>query len=913
MDIGSIITAVFLVFIALAALIGYGKGKKYVWQYTLTRLVINVLAVMIAIPLTRYISKTIVEAVFTTVLAGELDSSGSIMNNLTVALDVAKTLAAMMIGLFLFFFVRLVVKFILKFFKYAIFRLIVSISEFVSTKMFKKKDKKAENAEATEDAEVSEIDVDENGDTVNTAEFEAESENEEPVVVESVVAPTKTKKPKKKEGCYALKPQLASILIGIFGCIFGVVVVFAPFTGLIGLADDALNVVTTAMSDEIADDEDMANALDIATGITGNFSVKFSNAYGGKIIFNRLTTYKVNDTKIKLKNEVNLVTTIAGSAMTITNEDSSKNDKIDAVEDIMDAFDKSSIIPLILADLVNQAAEAIENDEEFMGIINADNDEGNGDDYYGDGYGNPENDDDDDMGDAMSEKLISELVSSFKGCTPESIKADIRTVGNIIVIFIDHDAITLITENPEDILSARGLITDLLTAFFDNDRLSSLVSTFVELGIEILETQLGMTETLEESYAKMKAELVAIDFYNTTSTDNVKNVANIFYNYGIDITDEGAEAVTMALYQGYNTYFGINLDNVLSSVAVNGKNAPVNLSTLEGFEAESLLITKKEIVITHKDSVSNPKNEAQCIADALFAITDLTNSMSDGDEMEISAILGTVGKILDSLANTEIVGKDVVDKLLLVMFQSEELGANLPMNTVQITNFVNSLIASSGKNGYTAVMSGIGDMVDALSKLSDAEDIDSVEALTGVLETITPETAEALKYFATTDFVGELGVEGESAEGVANVLGTLFDELATAKDADGLNLSDEEYKAEASKISNLLDVTMSISDGSSDGSDISFGDFVDSVMDSKILTNTVINSVCDENGVVTNKDPLNTGMELDEEDEQELIDSLQEKLDANPSEANEQLVVAIAAYMNVDVYVDGNGTIKPLN
>ena len=1053
-NISLIITAVFLTFIALAALIGYGKGKKYVWQYTLTRLIINVLAVAIAIPVTRILSMKIVDSVFETLLAGELDSEGSIFNNLTIAVDIAKTLAAMMIGLFLFFFVRLVVKFFLKFFKYTIFSLINSLSDLICKKGSKNGQKsakaaknnsakpefnvslvtapaankaykfcfrdgkknnvtsyfldgnlykgnngqhatvidpataanvyivpteanseycylKVENANGVKyinvicdangnvnaflgDTSVTEyiydgnlgtlitvvndetyvlaadksdafvyaetaanaanipyvrfVEVERNPDAVSTEEFA--TDDGDAVIVESI-QPRKNKKPRKKDGCYALKPQLASILIGIFGCIFGVVVVFAPFTGLIGLVNNTLTTVTTAMGEDTIDDEETLEMLEMVTDITGNFSVKFSNFYGGKLIFNRLTTYKVNDTKIKLKNEVNLVTTIAGSGMTIINEDSDKNAKKDAVEDILDAFDKSSIIPLILADIVNQAATAIENGDEFMGIINADNDDdrNNGDDYYDDYYGDdyygkPETDDDDeDTGDAMSEMLISEIVSSFKGCTPDSIKEDVRTVGNIVIIFIEHDAITTLTDDPEGILKAKDLITDLLEAFFDNDRISSLVSTFVEFGIGMLEDQLGMTETLEEPYAKMKAELMAID-QSYSAEDNTKLVADIFYKYGIDITDDGARSVALKLKQSTNIYTGsVNMETVLSSVAVNGKNTPVNLSTLAGFEAESLLITKSEIVITHKNSVSNPKKEAQNIAGALFAITDLTGSMEDGDELQVSAILSTVGEILDRLADTEIVGKDVVDKLLLVMFQSEELGENLPMNTVQITNFVNSLIASSGKNGYAAVMGGIGDMVDALSKLSESEDIDSVEALGDVLETITPETAEALKYFATTDFVGDLGVEDESAEGVANVLGTLFDELATTE------LTGDAYKEEARKVADLLDVTMSISDGSSDGSDVSFEDFVGSVMDSQILTNTVINSVCDDNGNVTNKDPLNTGMELDADDKQELVDSLQTKLNENKTEANKKLVVAIAAYMNVDVHVTSDGTI----
>ena len=54
----------YFVTIGLAILFGYLKGKKYSWQYTLTRLIINISAVLIAIPLTRVIARSIANSLF---------------------------------------------------------------------------------------------------------------------------------------------------------------------------------------------------------------------------------------------------------------------------------------------------------------------------------------------------------------------------------------------------------------------------------------------------------------------------------------------------------------------------------------------------------------------------------------------------------------------------------------------------------------------------------------------------------------------------------------------------------------------------------------------------------------------------------------------------------------------------------
>ncbi len=904
MNLGFIITAGFAVIVAIATLVGYSKGKKYVWQYTLTRLIINVLAVVIALPLTRFVSLRAVGSILTKAPLDSMGDAVSILtSDLTVAMGVVEALLAMVLGLVFFLFIRIIVKAVLKLFKYFIFAVISLVSDSIGGALRKRNAPISELSEGETTDEATKENAGEVKDGISDnitlltdGESEAKDGTPESIALVTDGASELTdegeisierERRRGREGCFALKPQLASILIGIIGCIFGVVVVFAPFTGAIALADEALALI----GENIEEGDEDYESYTLARSVTDSLPVRLSNSFGGKLIFNRLTTYNVNGTKIKLASEAELATAIAGSVNTITDENAEKEAQKGAVADVINAFERSAVIPLVLSDVLDQLALSIDGDGKLAEAV-------------GLKVGDSEN---------LSGKLTVELLHTFKGCTPDSIKQDARTLADIVLIVIDHEAVSSI-EKPNELLSNRALVEELLTVFFENDRFSSVASTIVEMGIGMLESELGMTDTLESAHGDMLNELGAI---NTNATDGeiTKEVTDILTSYGIDVTDEGAHKVAEAL-----KYYGPQ--NALLKVEVKGEDAPVNIASPGGFESVSLLITKNEIKISHKDSIKDPAHEAHLIAEALYAITDLTASLNG--EVSISAVLSTIGKLLDNLSETEMVGKGVVDKLVVVMFQSEKVTGSLPLNTVEATKFVDSLVSGSegeGK-GYETVMGGIADMVDVLGNLSSTESADDpIEAVTETLKNITPESAEALKHFATTDFVKDIGVGEESSEGVANVLGNLFDELATAKDEDGLGLSDEEYAEEAEKISNLLDVTMSITDGTSDTSDVAIESYVNDVMDSKILTNTIINSVYDEEGNLKN-DPLNTEIELSGDEKTELGDSLNQKLSeitnaeyeseeekAEKLAETEKLIIAIGAYINTEVTIE-NGEVK---
>lgn len=897
--IGLIISAVLFSLIALAVLVGCIKGSKYVWQYSLSRLIINLIAVIIAIPVTKFVSKLIAKYVINMIpLEAEGFSVSSLLGEILIVL------MAMILGLFLFCAVRLIIKFILKFFAPAIARLLLSITE----------SKKGEDGE-TDDA------------ISDTEEIEERPH----------------KKHSKREGCYATKAQPVSILISVVGCVLGVVVLFAPFTGLAGMINNTLEDAQPMLAEVAEDEEDVVEIYNMATEATGCAGIKFANACGGKLIYNGLTSYKTEGIKMKLKNELNLLATIADSISIVLDETAEKQEKTGAINNILDAFDDSAIIPIVLSNAVNAAAEAIENGEEFMGITTDTSAENQNE--------TPE----------IGDRLVVALVDTFKGCTPVTIKEDVRTLGSFVVIFIEHDAIDKIKDDPEKLLGEDALIEELLGEFLANDRLSSLVSFCLEIGMEALYEALGVADTLEEPHQNLQTELgniqdqipgdltvspVSNSSSNTdkkvyeikTEKDLKKYIRQVFNANGIDITDAGVNEVASKLVSK------APVTDALKNVEVKAKGAggeakSVDLNSLETFENTSLLLTKKDIQISHKTGITDPKKEAKLLASTLSTISKITEKLDGEDENKVTAVLEVAGELLDNLANTELIGKDTVDNLVVVVFQSEMATETLGGNVVAVTNAVNSMFGESGNNAdgadstkYKDAMSNVAGMVDTMTGLADSENQDPeaiIEKLAETLKGMSSETAMATKHImGNSEFVEKLGIPAENADGVASLIGNLFDNIATARkpvSEGGLGLSQAEYDEETGFIADLLKTMIDSSENDEEPGEDKMQSYYKNALDSKIITHTITSSVLDNNGNVKTLNPFNIDTDFDGEDEKDFVEGLNEQLTERIAEINEStdiadkdtakkdavdLAVAVAAFLGVTTTHDyANGSV----
>ena len=92
---------------------------------------------------------------------------------------------------------------------------------------------------------------------------------------------------------------------------------------------------------------------------------------------------------------------------------------------------------------------------------------------------------------------------------------------------------------------------------------------------------------------------------------------------------------------------------------------------------------------------------------------------------------------------------------------------------------------------------------------------------------------------------------------------------------------------------------------------ISAGDYIDRIASSEVVSNTIVDTVYDDEGNVT-VDPLGTSISLSEAEQAEILDAINAYLETATDEEREEVerqMIAAAALINMNVQVDGSGAI----
>ncbi len=907
MDLALIISLVFFLFVALAALRGWRKGRKKSWQSSLVRFLVILISAIISIFVAKKIASTVTDVLFEKLAAGSLpEELIAIFEDLPSAPAIILTVVAMIVAPILFYPVNFIIKLILKIFSPIFVKLITKLTNvIVSKRQAKAAAEEAEaEAPAVSDAKTEElaaadesadgeqnayVDVafDDNGTETSLSEDGTPEADVNLTEESDEVKPKKQKKQKKARKAHRTYDADSSgacgrgfgIAFGILAGVLGVFVFFAPIMGALGLVGMIEETIANAGVSEL---EEAKPALDAVDSATHNAAVGTVNALGGRLIFNSLTTFRVNGEKITLAKEAELVCTVAKTAMTVSDEAKTAEEKSAALKDVLPAFDKSGIIPVLLSEFLSGASTAWEAGEDFCGVSLP----------VEDG--------------AMSDLLI-EAISLFKDSTPTTVKEDAATIINIVSVVIRNDLIGNMPEDPMTLLGNKTLISDLFYEVFENDRLNVLVSSLVNTGIEMMTAAIGVPENLDEVHAKFITEISASR--TAANADELRAAYGaIFKKYGINITDKALSDFATSMISAYGlevpSIDSTELENLLSSVKINkdGEDKTVNLSDKTAFSENTLLVTTEMIEAAHGTPGKDSRAEADALADVFASVPEVTTLFS-GENVVIADTVKALGKILDKFAACGNIGKACVDNLIVALLQSEVVYDAIAMDKVTATHFANSVVSGTGDGKtYEQIMGDIANVINTMTDVTDSDEFDS-EKVESVLMTLTPETATALKHVVNGALVDQIGMSGGNSEGVSNILSSVFDNIATAK-RDGMD--DATYETEVKKVSDLLNTTMTITDDSEKSIDVET--YVNSAMDSVIVSDALADNVYGEDGSVT-LDPLGNGTNLDDTEKASLLETLQENIDnaeASDKERTERNAVAVAAYLNVPVeVVDG--------
>ncbi len=853
---GLVFSLAFLVVALLFMLVGALRGKKTAWQLSVTRIALSVISAIIAAFVSSLIAWHGIGAALGALFSSVPQIEG-IMSELPSGKGIITALAAMIVAPLLFVLVYTIIRLIAKIFTKLIARPFLKLTT---------PEKKAEVVEVEKERELSaeEKAAEEIYASVpETSEDPMAKYMNEFVGENAEAEDSKKAKKKKKKLMFKLeKNSWIGALCGALCSLVSLCILMVPMVGTLGVVGDmaSLPLQTMAASDESGMMTTVADVVDGASNNAGTVTVKL---LGGGLLYDVMTTYDIGETKVTLRKEAEFVKTAANAVIAATDKEATKESKVDGIREIAVAFEKSDMVPTLVAELTKAAASDWKEGNDFHGIELPS------------------------MGESFDPLMMS-LVEAFSESGKETIKDDVATIVEIMVVLMENDALESFSSNPMVMLSKEETTAKILENLLKNPRLDVMVDGISDFGVSVLMSAVGATEDVAPLYAEFKTEVQNV--YGETAEDLSAAYAKVFDKYGLKVSEELCASAAQTKLGG---------GSILSWVE---KNVVAD----EADYVNKTVIVSVNMITEGKAEVQNAEAEAKLLARTYAQAYELMNKMTEST-FGINDMVAEMGPVLDSFAHTESIGPVKTAYILKAMLESETVHDKIGFSVMEAANSADSISKNAATKSYAKMLNSLMLAIDVVEAASDPN-VNTNEAVEKMLADLTPESAEVLKTISTPDVMKNYGVPEKSAKPTSELMSDTFGNLADAKDN---GMSDEEYAKESAAVSNMMSVAMSSKGGAVFGEQSSTGitsdQFVDDIMNSTVMSDTLVEKVYGD-GDEPKVDPLASGRKMSEAENTSFMNSLNNKWNASDkSESTKKEIVAIAAVMNVKVNVTESG------
>ena len=855
MDYSMLITSILFAFLAIALGVGVFKGYRQPWQKTVTRIAAVFLAFLTAIGVAKEIAKSVASFAFEMVKSNvSAEMFAEITKSLPSLEKIVGALCCIVLAPIIYVIPLILFRIIYAIIGHFVVKAIIGENDLLD----EDEDEEAAEEEAAPAAAVEANEDDDSEEIVSTG---------------------------------SIGEKILGMALGALCGLLIFVVSWAPLTGAIGLIGDLSDTLKTQTQD-IAELEEIYEIID---PITDSAAVKFTNAMGGEAIFNSLTTARANGVKIQLRTEIDCIIAIVKNIDVFTDGDEFTDEKIITIANIVtDIFDNSTILPMLASEFITGAANAWSNGEAFCGVtlpIDFENAELKG--------------------------FILDTIAGFKDSSVDTVRQDVHTIVNIAVILVENDVLDTLEEGDAmELLKDTKVMRPLLIEIFKNPHTAAIVDNTLDFAIHFFASSvLNANDNLDDLYVTLVGDLAEIK-----ASENEKDITNdikaAFSKVGISLTKESAEALKDKFIATFGEDLSkISVDGVKSLLS--GNDITITLSdktttTLKikdnaSIVKHTVLITVDALKSTHS-GITNIEKEVDTLVKTIASLPELADAMN-GDNQDLGVFMQNIGGILDDISASQLIGRDCTNNLIILIFQSDLISDVLPIDTVSITNAAKTIINGAANKSYKVVMAELGKTVDALMSFTDSNnaDIKDTETLNNLLTTITPESAEIIENMISEELVSDLGIDEESASAMTNILSSTLNKIAVTEG--------DKKSEEVEKITNVISTTIDMTTNGGENVDITMTDYVGDILDSSVLTETIVEHTYDENGELKDN-ALNTNytyVPADDEEKAELEATLTEKLAASENkEDTEKAIQAIGSMINVQfVIVDGVVTLVP--
>lgn len=466
---GIIFSAAFCIVAGLAILCGALKGRKYKWQYSLSRLIVVVISVVASAILASVISNAIIGMVVVMLLDGGVLNNvaginlGELVNSLESGVLTVKALGSMIVSPMLFIPIFILIKAILNLFVKLITLGILAITS------------KGEDGEERKEGKK----------YIERKHYK-----------------------KKHEKLIAHYPNFFGGLLGALCSVFMLCAFLCTFTGSIAAIDGLAPVATAALAEDEEYGPIVTVAVDVIDGAANNVGTTAVTLTGGKLFYGMMTTASVDGEMTNLNRESELFAAVVNAVGSAVAEGAESHETAEAIRDISPAFDRCVVTRTLISEVCSEAGEDWKAGNTFCGIKRP-------------SFG------------ANMQPLTDALIEIFATSDKENIKSDVKTIIDAAAVLADRGLVSRIveTKNPMVILSDETATAELIDAFLEDERFDPMVDGIADFGITIMLSKVETPATREQLFEGFVSNFVAIEGEDAIALE--KTYANLLDDYGI--------------------------------------------------------------------------------------------------------------------------------------------------------------------------------------------------------------------------------------------------------------------------------------------------------------------------------------------------------------------------------------------
>lgn len=662
------------------------------------------------------------------------------------------------------------------------------------------------------------------------------------------------------------KNPVGKLLGGVCGLVlFGILLV--PCVCGAVVLDGAVSMAKASLPQN----EVVEIAADVVHNSAYNLGSYAVRNLGGQYLYNGMTTYEENGLKVQLEPEIKLVAAVAKAAVAIADENATAAEAATAVREIEAPLAEAQLIPQIGAEFLNGAVEAWEDGDDFIGVEKIS------------------------LGEY--DELTDTLTDAVDHGDRELLKKDLASVIHVVALMIEEEASL---KEPTGLIRNRDLTEGVLFELLNNERLSPVVVVFYNISVDMMQETLGWKSDAEAAYHDLCAELSAIE--DSTDLETMaSSYRKVFDRYGVAVEDDTLKGAAK---------YAIELPD-FDAVAFFAENGVVSAETM----AEKSVMITADMLKRESLEIADKEKEAEKLADALSVLVGVLDRLS-GDEAGTTQALAEMGPALDALAATELMGAERTANLMTAILQSEKVIGTLNISLIEATDIANNLNENATLSSYASQTKTVAQSIDAVQSASTG---DAKETIRVLLEDLTPESASTMQSILTPSVVQAQGVPEKNAKPAANMMSDMFGNLSDAKKDN--QMDDAQLEKETAAVNNMM--TMAMNAGESNGQAFGEGSvtgtsakgFVDELMDSQVVSKTLLDQVYTEESDEPKVDPLATERNLSEDEQTELVNAINEKWSTATDEEKadgsyEKKLTAIAAVLNIPIVENESGVFE---